>query len=167
MKIAAFDLSLTRPAVCFNGDLDVVTPDSKGHERLAYIWTWVATWVDRADLVAIEGYAYARPNQAHQIGELGGVIRHNLWTHGIPYLDVPPSNVKKYATGKGNASKDDVVDAAYRRGGDLYQGSSNDEADAFWIWALASELAGQPVVEVPAKHREALAKLELPGQVAA
>lgn len=172
MKVAAFDLSLTRPAACVDGRLDVLeTKKLRGHERLRSILEWMhghVGWPLRSvDLVAIEGYAFARPNQAHQIGELGGLVRHRLWERGIPYLEVPPSSVKTYATGKGNAGKDDVLTAAIRRGGDLFTGSSNDEADAWWLWALASDLAGTPVVDLPLTHRRALDKLALPAGAAA
>lgn len=173
MRIVAFDLSLTRPAVCDAGTLAVLeTKKLRGHERLSFIADWVFLHtrgvndgndnITPVDFVAIEGYAYARANQAHQIGELGGLVRHQLWAEGIPYIEVPPSSVKTYATGKGNAGKDDVLSAAHRRGGDLFTGTSNDEADAFWVWALAMDLAGEPVLTLPQTHRRALDKLQLP-----
>lgn len=167
MRVAAFDLSLTRPAVCVDGHLAVLeTKKLRGHERLRTILDWVnghVGWPQRdVDLVAIEGYAYARANQAHQIGELGGLVRHRLWERGAPYIVVPPASVKTYATGKGNAGKDDVLTAAIRRGGALFTGSSNDEADAWWVWALTMDLAGAPVVDVPKTHRRALDKLQMP-----
>lgn len=168
MRIAAFDLSLTRPAACIDGQLGVFdTKKLGGHERLDAILAWTQDQSIGCQLVAVEGYAYARPNQAHQIGELGGLVRHAWWKWGRPYLDVPPSCVKCYATGKGNAGKDDVIAAAIRRGGDLFTGTSNDEADAFWLWALAMDLAGKPVLDLPLTHRRALDKLALPEQVAA
>lgn len=173
MKVAAFDLSLTRPAACVDGHLGVLeTKKLRGHERLDAIldWVYLHTHDDGrldVDLVAIEGYAYARANQAHQIGELGGVVRHSLWDLGIPYFVVPPASVKTYATGKGNAGKDDVLTAAIRRGGELFSGSTNDEADAWWVWALTMDLAGEPVITVPQTHRRALDKLSLPAISAA
>jgi Holliday junction resolvasome RuvABC endonuclease subunit len=169
--IVAFDLSLTGTAVCADGRTDVFpTNGLTGHQRLSRILTHVLDWTDVTDLefVAIEGYSYSsRATQAHKAGELGGLVRHHLWRRHIPYLDVPPSCVKKYATGKGNADKDAVIHAAIRRGGHLYTGTTNDEADAFWIWALACDLAGQPAVDVPQTHRAALDKLELPARAAA
>lgn len=164
MRVVAFDLSLTRSAACAEGQLDVLeTKDLRGHERLSTILSWVEdTFAYDDHLIAIEGYAYARANQAHQIGELGGLVRHRLWTAGIPYLEVAPSSIKTYATGKGNASKDEVYGEAIRRGGDLFTGTSNDEADAWWLWALAMDLAGEPVLTLPQTHRRALDKLQLP-----
>lgn len=169
--IVAFDLSLTGTAVCADGHTDMLRPGKRtGHQRLAHILSHILEWTDQPDLqfVAIEGYSYSsRATQAHKAGELGGLVRHSLWRRHIPYIDVPPSCVKKYATGRGNADKDAVIHAAIRRGGDLYTGTTNDEADAFWIWALASDLAGTPAVDVPKTHRDALDKLALPEPAAA
>lgn len=173
MRVAAFDLSLTRPAACVDGRLDVLeTKKLRGHERIHAILEWVrgqTCHVSAAsvDLVAIEGYSYSsQASRAHAAGELGGIVRHDLWTFYVPYLEVPPASVKTYATGKGNAGKDDVLTAAIRRGGELFTGSSNDEADAFFVWALTMDLAGSPVLTMPASHRRALDKLHLPEGVA-
>ena len=102
------------------------------------------------ELVALEGYAFGRPNQAHQIGELGGTVRLELWRRGMPYLVVQPNVVKQYATGKGNAGKEQMLADAIRRLG--YQGSSFDEADARWVHAVVMEAAGAPVVDMPQGH---------------
>lgn len=169
--IVAFDLSLTGTAVCADGHTDMLRPGNRtGHQRLAHILDGIRVWTGQPDLqfVAIEGYSYSsRASQAHKAGELGGLVRHHLWSRDIPYIDVPPACVKKYATGKGNADKDAVIHAAIRRGGDLYGGHTNDEADAWWIWALATDLAGTPALTVPQTHRDALDKLSLPEPAAA
>lgn len=169
--IVALDLSLTGTAVCADGHTDIIrTTGTKGHRRLAKILDAITEWTAHPDLrlVAIEGYSYSsRATQAHKAGELGGLVRHNLWRRDIPYLDVPPACVKKYATGRGNADKDAVIHAAIRRGGPLYTGTTNDEADAFWIWALATDLVGTPAIDVPQTHRDALAKLDLPASLEA
>lgn len=172
LRIAAFDLSLTRPAACVDGRLDVLeTKKLRGHDRLETICGWVYTHLRNdtmvdVDLVAIEGYSYGAKGRAFiSLAELGGIVRHDLWDAGIPYLEVPPTVVKKYATGKGNANKDDVLTAAIRRGGSLFTGASNDEADAWWIWTLTCDLADQPPVDVPKIHRTALDKLALPSDL--
>lgn len=111
------------------------------------------------DVVALEGYAHGRTNQAHQIGEAGGIVRLDLWEHGIPYLLFPPTQVKKYATGRGNANKDEVLASAIRRLD--YQGASNDEADALWLRALGLATLGHPVVELPKSHLEVVQETKL------
>lgn len=158
VRVLAFDLSLTSTGICLpSGVTALATSGSRrGVERLAWIRDHIYDIADnwQPHLIAIEGYAFARPNQAHQVGELGGIIRLALTEAGHRWLTVAPKTVKKYAAGSGNASKDDVWMAAVRRLG--YDGTSKDEADALWIRAAVLEAAGQPVVDMPAAHRAAV-----------
>lgn len=64
------------------------------------------------DLVAIEDYAYGAGQGAHQIGELGGLLRLTLWDFMIPFKCYSPGTIKKFATGKGNAKKSDMLEAS-------------------------------------------------------
>lgn len=158
MNVLGLDLSLTstgyaidRPTQLHVGRL---TNNLTGPERLNWIAHEVVALAEQADLTAIEGYAFARPNQAHQVGELGGTVRLELWRRNLPYVEVPPSTVKKYATGRGNADKETVLAECIRRLG--YMGSSTDEADALWVRAVVLEAAGCPPVEMPQGHVEAI-----------
>lgn len=157
IRVLALDLSLTSTGVATpDGHPDRLRTTLTGTRRLAHIRDQVLelardTW---PDLIAIEGYAFARPNQAHQIGELGGVIRLALTEHHHSWITVPPSTVKKYATGTGNAGKPQVTAAAIRRLD--YAAHHDDEADALWIRAAVADAAGHPIVNVPATHREAI-----------
>lgn len=90
------------------------------------------------DLVLLEGYAYAAQNQAHQIGELGGVIRRMLHNRTQRWIEVSPSQVKKFATGKGNAKKDLIIMQVYKRWGVEF--STSDEADAFVLAKIGQAL---------------------------
>ena len=94
------------------------------------------------------------------IGELGGCVRFLLHRLGIPVVDVPPATLKKYATGRGNAPKDEMIAAAIRRFG--FAGCDNNEADAYLLWCLAHHAAGAPVVEVPKVNAEAVSRLPWP-----
>ena len=167
MNVLALDLSLNSTGYAWwdrGGHQGIGTLDPKGRrgpERLIWVREQVMHLADKkmyADLVAIEGYAFARTNQAHQVGELGGVVRCALWDAGIEFVEVAPSSVKKYATGKGNANKNAMLVAAGRRLG--YEGDSNDEADAAWLCALVLDALGCPVVDVPASHRAAVAAVK-------
>lgn len=80
-------------------------------------------------LFAVEGYTYATANSAHVMGELGGVVRTMLYEHRFDYIEVSPSHVKKYATGAGNAKKEQVIAHVLKRWGLLF--STSDEADAY------------------------------------
>ena len=111
--------------------------------------------VSRANVVAIEGYSFAsHAAHAHELGALGGLLRVALWEADVPYAEVPPATLKKYATGKGNASKEEVLGAAIRRLG--YTGDHTDEADALWLRAMAHDFYNIGATLVPASHRAAL-----------
>jgi Holliday junction resolvasome RuvABC endonuclease subunit len=63
----------------------------------------------------------------------GGFLAHlTAWAehHRIPYAGIPVGTIKRAATGKGNASKDDMI-AATRRAG--YAPTDDNEADAIAI----------------------------------
>lgn len=188
-RVVGLDLSLTATGVANgNGVPETLTSRLKGCQRLAEIrdavldccaFGWmpdpgcdfpgphdrdfsgaVVTHVSRP-LVVIEGYAFAaRNSHAHALGELGGVIRLALHEAGVPYVDVPPSSLKKYACGKGNANKGEMLAAAIRRLD--YEGASDNEADALWLRAMGLDALGCPVVKLPEAHRAALAKVEWP-----
>ncbi len=180
--VCAFDLSLTSTGVADrNGTRRIVPRTTGGMERLAEVRDAVlsATHVDdgigdlcspcmskargrflrgdHPDLVVLEGYSYASGNSAHQVGELGGVVRLALHEAGIRYEVVSPSSIKIAACGAGNAGKADVLLAAVRRLG--YEGNSNDEADALWLYRLTLHALGGEPLPVPQTHLRALKAL--------
>lgn len=160
MKITAFDLSLTCPGIAVYDhaagiQVGNLKNDRRGMDRLAYLRRQVLAVAAHSDLVLIEGYAFARPNQAHQIGELGGVVRLALFEARLRVLEVSPASVKKLACGKGNAPKDEVLLAAVRRLG--YAGTSSDEADARWVLEAGLHLMQLPAAtKLPQQHLDAL-----------
>ncbi len=92
------------------------------------------------DLVVVEGYAFARSNQAHQMGELGGMVRMLLAQKRVPWLEAAPTQVKKFATGKGNAAKELILMNVLKRWGVEFQVS--DEADAFVLAKIGQAVLG-------------------------
>jgi len=164
LMVVGLDLSLTATGYAPSIGLWGVLKPAKslsGAARLDMIERLVMTLMEPApDLVVIEGYAYGRPNQAAHIGELGGVIRLALHRAGHVFVDVPPANLKKYATGKGNASKPDVrVGVLQRFGHDI---ADDNSCDAFVLRAMALDALGAPMVKMPATHRSALDKVAWP-----
>lgn len=144
--------------------LGVLTPPrsaAKGIYRLAWIRDRVLELATGADLVVLEGYSYASRGRAIvSLGELGGVLRLALAEMGARVVEVSPNTRAKYATGRGNAGKEEVLASAIRRLG--YAGHSHDEADAAWLHALASDAMGAPPVDLPKNHRSAIEAVEWP-----
>lgn len=160
------DLSLTATGWADTHGTGRITVASTGVDRLWELRDEIHDIIAAAqhrfpDLAVIEGYAYGRPNQAAQLGELGGVVRLLLRDADVPCAVVPPSSLKLYATGKGNASKDLVRDCARDRLG-LPAGVSSDECDAAWLRAMGLDHLGHPVVAVAARQRAALDKIDWP-----
>jgi crossover junction endodeoxyribonuclease RuvC len=117
-----------------------------------------------AALVVIEGPAFSR-------GGMGGQhVRAGLWwaiaarlsSHDVLRLLIVPPNVRAmYATGRGNAGKDEVLAAAIKRYPN-WDITGNDVADAVILAAIGARLLGHPVDDLPKTHLRALAKVTLP-----
>lgn len=135
MKIVGIDASLTSTgiAVFEDGDIKTLAIQSglTGPERLIEIRNKVQDVVTGADMVLIEDYAFSRGDKAHQIGELGGVLRVMFCEMDLRVIKVAPSAVKKFATGKGNAKKELMIKEVYKRW--KFECDTNDEADAYTI----------------------------------
>lgn len=154
--IVGIDLSLTATGIATFDDTFVVKPTVTGMERLDVLRAAVLAECGPTGAVFIEGYAMGTARQAgtYAIGELGGVVRYTLWRHQIPYVDVPPATLKKFATNKGNAGKPDMLDASRRAG---YDGSNNDNAvDAWWLRQFGLYTVGEYEVERFAYRDEAV-----------
>ncbi len=162
LPIVAFDLSLTATGYATRGTFGVLRPlNLQGVERLRWIRDYVLQLSEGMAVVVLEGYSFGSGNRAHALGELGGVIRLALYEAKLPTVIIPPSCRAKYATGKGNAPKEQVLAEAIRRL--RYPGHDNNEADAMWLFAMAADHYAQPQrTVVPAAHRATLKSIEWP-----
>lgn len=81
---------------------------------------------------------------AHAYGGFLATLTAWCEHHQIPYQGVPVGTIKKHATGKGNAGKDEVI-AAIRAHG--HAPSDDNEADALALlhWAIAQHDLEQEV----------------------
>ena len=100
------------------------------------------------------------PGSAHDRSGLWWMTVDMIAARGLGFpLVVPPTVRAKYATGKGNAGKDEVLAAVIRRY-PAAQVNNNDEADALVIAAIAARLGGDPIEEsLPVAHLDALKTL--------
>ena len=67
----------------------------------------------------------------------------------------------KYGTGKGNANKGQMLEAASKRSGLDFDGDNN-RADAWWLRALALDAYGEAIVEMPALNRSVIGSVTWP-----
>jgi crossover junction endodeoxyribonuclease RuvC len=90
------------------------TPRDPDEERIYSIArTIVKVWKKLKPVyVGIENYSYGSPNGMARLGELGGVVKNRLWRLESAFICVPPTTLKKDATGSGRATKAEMVEAA-------------------------------------------------------
>ena len=74
-------------------------------ERFNDIADWAISKIPDASKIFLEGYAFGAKGVVFHIGECTGVLKHKLHQRGLVAEVVPPSTIKKFATGKGNANK--------------------------------------------------------------
>lgn len=94
------------------------------------------------EMIAMEGVtliSYERPAGMHKssimvASEMVGVLKDLTVELGIDLACYSASEIKKFATGKGNAKKDAMIEAAKEKYG--YTGDSDDEADAIHLYHL-------------------------------
>ena len=59
----------------------------------------------------LEGYSFGSTGRVFNIAENTAILKYNLWDRYIDTTIVPPTTIKKYATGKGNANKEKMYEA--------------------------------------------------------
>lgn len=137
------------------------TPDEWVAYRVRIIEAAVAMASQTAELAVVEGYAFGAKQKREPLGYLGYSVRAELSRLGVPYLDVAPTALKKFATGSGTASKDEMKSAAIRLL-KLDHNASHDEADALWLRELGRHMTASSSRFPPSTHTKHLSKLELP-----
>jgi Holliday junction resolvasome RuvABC endonuclease subunit len=82
---------------------------------------------------------HAGTDAAHVYGGFLAVLTAWCEHHRIAYQGVPVGTIKKHATGKGNAGKDEMIQAMQAKGHPV---ENDNEADALAIlhWALDTQL---------------------------
>lgn len=117
-----------------------------GIERLVDIREWLVDhfmWLEEQDFdvvdIAMEGTVLAS-HAALVLGELSATVRLAIYDHyednlRFP-LKVPPMTLKKYAAGKGNAKKQEMLLQIYKRWGVEF--NDDNAADSYALARLAS-----------------------------
>ncbi|TKK84655.1 crossover junction endodeoxyribonuclease RuvC [Herbidospora galbida] len=92
--------------------------------------------------IAMEGYARGRAFRREEVGEISAAVRLRLLSYytsqaGYPTI-VSPSELKQYATGKGNADKKKVMKFCKEKWG--FVTKNDNEADAYVLARMACDL---------------------------
>lgn len=170
--VIGIDPSITATAYArhYSGATTITYPRrTTGDERLEIIHakvTEITRNVDRLPptLVIIEDL----PTHAHGAGITGmvqGVIRLACIQQGAPYVLVSAATLKKFTTGKGNASKADMRMAHFKRTGEDW--ADDNRVDAYWLRQIGLHATGSPdAIELPKAQREAILKVTWPADIA-
>jgi Holliday junction resolvasome RuvABC endonuclease subunit len=133
MKIAGIDYSLCSPAITvidtttntargfyltdvkrnaknFNlGWYEIIGSMHDHHlseeHRYDNISNWALSIVKDCDVVFMEDYALGAKGRVFHIAENAGLLKWKMWSTKVDFKMVGPTVLKKYATGKGNADK--------------------------------------------------------------
>lgn len=138
--ICGIDYSMTSPAICihvgdswsfnnclfyyqtsvkklefngkkFNGSLFKLYRNEEERFYNNAIWAESIFSIYLPTFGALEGYAMGAKGKVFHIGENTGMLKHVMWRSGLKFITPPPTVVKKFATGKGNANKEKMEEA--------------------------------------------------------
>lgn len=174
-------VSATGCAVWRNGIIDVHTAKSDTKAIWPVRWAQIKSTI--ASMTGLSTYAADDPEDvmfvieqppAKFVGPAAALPNHGLyailidwwWSSRYTYVDIQPTQLKKFATGKGagpGASKEGVLLAIDRTYGHLVKVHNNNEADAVSLMAMGLYWYGMPLVpDLPTAHTERLQHIAWP-----
>lgn len=156
-RVLGIDPSLSATGIATENQTSTLKTLPGQSNRLSIICNTVRSIVaERYDLAVVEDL----PTHAHGAGKTGmaqGAVRVALESEGVLYVTVSAATLKKFATGKGNATKADMRMALYQRAGiDL---RDDNQVDAWWLREIGLHHVGAPTVTLPKTHTAALEKV--------
>lgn len=123
----------------------------------------VVTAIGTPDLAVMELPAPSRSGGgAHERGWFWWQIYSHLATHDIPVGLMTPNHRMQYATGKGAATKNLIIDSVARRFPDWPTAGDDNAADAVILMAAGRDWLGHRITPMPKTHRAAIDKAVWP-----
>ena len=115
------------------------------------------------ELVVVESAAFStrKDSSAHRRAGLWWSVVGELHIQGFTVVTLSPSELKKFATGKGNASKDAMVARAVSTWGEEVLGTQfNDTSDALFLATAGAFALGETVeLSAPAYRKQIASQL--------
>lgn len=110
---------------------------NKDPKRMITLIDDVIAHIQKDDFIVIEGFGFST-TQGIMLGGIGWGIRMALARRGIKYIEAAPAAVKKFATGKGNTKKENMILPLFQKWG--FEHSSDNVRDAFVLAKIAENL---------------------------
>lgn len=138
-------------------------PHTERLNAMEIVLDHVLTHIGTPDLAVMELPAPSRSGGgAHERGWLWWEIYRYLVRHDIPVGLMSVNHRMQYATGKGQATKNLIVDAVARRWPTWPTAGDDNAADAVVLMAAGRDWLGAPITDMPKTHRSALDKATWP-----
>jgi len=143
MRVLTLDLSINKPgyAIADTYANQVITfghltnKSSEGvYSRIDKNLQFFLALIPKYQIEAVwlELPAFSRRQKSHDmLTAQQGIFKFALYKRNIPVYGISISDIKKHVTGKGTATKDEMVEAIKAQG---YQVLNDDEADAIGIY---------------------------------
>ena|SRR5699024_974711 len=118
---------------------EITTKEKSDPQRMIILTEKIMSKLKDDDVIAIEGFSYGSRGRgvSFQFG-YGYAVRIALFTANKPFLIVTPSQVKKYATGKGNSSKDNMILPIFKKWG--FEHDSDNVRDAYVLARIGYDM---------------------------
>jgi crossover junction endodeoxyribonuclease RuvC len=167
-RILGLDLSLTGTGYCIieegavsagQAEYGIInTNNLHDSERMDFILEQVKARVTNDTFVVIEDFSFgSKGSGLSEIHGLGWIIRHYLWKNKIEFTLIPPTVLKKFATGKGNSDKNIILKEIYKLWNvDLY---NDNEADAFVLSMIGRAFMHLDDANLKSFQKEVITKL--------
>ena len=170
MIICGLDLSLTSSGVIILDNDKVIHNEAirtklRGVKRMSFIKERIFFLISayKVQFVMMEGFAYGigrKTRSSFDIGGLGWIIRLLLHELKIPFILVPPAQLKKFACGKGNAKKEFVILEIFKNF-DI-QFKTSDETEAYVLALLGHYYNDKSITfSLPNYKKEVISNLSI------
>src|SRR5699024_7359548 len=126
---------------------EITTKEKNDPQRMIILTEKIMSNLKDDDVIAIEGFSYGSRGRgiSFQFG-YGYAVRIALFTANKPFSIVTPSQVKKYATGKGNSSKDNMILPIFKKW--EFEDDSDNVRDAYVLSQIAYVMKSDKAIQL-------------------
>lgn len=151
VEVVGIDLSLSATGIATPHGLYTIKSEPTASDtiqarlaRLGYIILRIQEHVNPLPgaLVVVEGPSLGQRRQGgeHLRAGLWWLLIAHLDSAGFQVIEMSPAALKKFATGRGNATKADMRVALLQRAG--LDVRDENQVDAYWLWQVGLHLVG-------------------------